>query len=313
MSPRLSRAPAIRRKRRMPLIAGIGALLLLLALVRAMTITPRPTRSFLDDSGPVIIAHQGASGHAPSNTMEAFWLALEQGADILELDLFITKDGVMVVSHDETIDRMSNGIGYIKDMTLAELRQFDFGYTFSLDDGQTYPYRAKNVIIPTLEEVFVAFPDKRINMEIKRPEPPMEEAVWQLIRQHQMEEKVLVASFFPEVGKRWRALTGNATAISATRGDMYEFVAYWLPGFGFLYNPKVDAFQLPTSQKLGPVTVRLDTPRLLKLAAKLNVKVHYWTVNDEPTMRRLLEAGADGIITDFPDRMLKVMKEMGHR
>jgi glycerophosphoryl diester phosphodiesterase len=143
MSPRISRPPAIRRKRRMPLIAGIIALLLLLAVVRAMTITPRPTRSFLDDSGPVIIAHQGASGHAPSNTMEAFWLALEQGADILELDLFITKDGVMVVSHDETIDRMSNGTGYIKDMTLAEVRQFDFGYTFSPDGGQTSPTGAR--------------------------------------------------------------------------------------------------------------------------------------------------------------------------
>lgn len=287
--------------------------LLLTGTVRALSTQPRSIKPFLADSRPVVLAHQGASGHSPSNTLESFRLALAQGADILELDVHMTRDGVVVVSHDETIDRMSNGSGAIREMTLAELRQYDFGHDFSPDGGLTFPYRGKGVTIPTLEEVFQAFPGVRVNIEMKQVEPAMETAVWELVQQYRMEEKVLVNSFHSEPVRRWQALAGDRTALGATRGHMYEFAAYYLLHLDRLYQPRVDAFQLPTQQRVGPFTLRLDTPRLIETAHRLGIKVHYWTINDEATMERLLLLGADGIITDYPDRAVPVMERLGLR
>lgn len=299
--------------RGMRIFMGLIAVLLLLAVVRMLTVAPRPGRPFLADDHPVILAHQGASGHAPTNTLKAFQLGLQQGADILELDVHLTRDGQVVVIHDATVDRTSNGSGQVKEMTLAELRALDFGYKFSADGGQTYPYRGKGIVIPTLEEVIEAFPGVRLNIEIKQVEPAMEEAVWALIRRHGLEEQVLINSFHGEVGSRWVALAGDRVAVGANRQDMYRFAGFYLTGLGRLYNPTVDAFQLPTSQKLGPVKIALDSPRLIRLAKRLNIKVHYWTINQEDEMRRLLQLGADGLITDYPDRAYKVMRELGMR
>ena len=293
-------------------VLGVLAVLVALAVVRAVTIRPLPDRPYTARR-PVVLAHQGASGHAPSNTMEAFRLALEQGADILELDVHMTRDGVVVVSHDETIDRMTDGSGLIKEMTLAELRQYDFGYGFTPDGGLTYPYRGRGVTIPTLEEVFRAFPDVPINIEIKQADPPMEAQVWELIRRYGAEDRVLVASFHGTVAKRWRQLAGDRVATSAPLTHMYLVAAHYLPYLDRLYAPVYDAFQVPVSRKAGPITVRFDSPRFLAMAERVNVAVHYWTINDEDEMRRLFQLGAHGIITDYPDRAVKVLRELGMR
>lgn len=302
-----------RRQRRWPrVLLGIVVFLVALGLVRAFTIQPLPDRAYTAPR-PVVLAHQGASGHAPSNTMEAFRLALEQGADILELDVHMTRDGVVVVSHDETIDRMSDGSGLIKEMTLAELRQYDFGYDFTPDGGFSYPYRGKGVTIPTLEEVFQAFPGVPVNIEIKQADPPMEQQVWELVQKYGAEDRVLVASFDGTVARRWRELAGTRVATSAPASHMYLVTALHLPYLDRLYAPVYDAFQLPVAQKAGPITVRFDTPRFLAMAERLNIAVHYWTVNDEAEMKRLYALGAHGIITDYPDRAVKVLRELGLR
>jgi glycerophosphoryl diester phosphodiesterase len=167
------------RKRRGPMLLGIVlGLLLVLAAIRAATVEPRTTKPFLRDAHPVILAHQGASGHAPSNTLEAFELAVKQGADILEVDVHLTSDGVVVVSHDDTIDRLTNGKGRIREMSLTQLRTYDFGHGFTPDEGKTFPYRGKGIAIPTLEEVFQRFPGVRVNIEIKQTHPPVEEKLW---------------------------------------------------------------------------------------------------------------------------------------
>lgn len=312
MPAKARQAPGLRKRRRRSVFWLVTLAVLAAAVAyRALTIEPRMAKSYLRDERPVILAHQGASGHAPSNTLEAFDLGIEQGGDIIELDVHLTKDGVVVVSHDETIDRMSNGSGKIKEMTLADLKNFDFGHDFSPDGGKSFPYRGKGVKIPTLEEVFVKYPGRRVNIEIKQAEPPMEKQVLALVRKHAMEDKILVSSFSTAVARRWAELAGERSATGASTGDMYEFVAYFLPHLDWLYQPKVDAFQIPVSSKLGPVVIRLDTPRLIDTAHRLGVKVHYWTINDEETMRRLLKLGADGLITDYPDRAMKVMKELG--
>lgn len=284
----------------------------MLAVMRALTIEPRPPREFLRPR-PVVMAHQGASGIAPSNTMEAFRMALEQGADILEVDAHLTADGEVVLSHDETIDRMSNGTGYIREMTLAELRQFDYGYDFTPDGGKTFPYRGRGVTIPTLEDVFKTWPNVPVNIEIKQTDPPMEEPLWALIEQYQMHEKVLVVSFHGEAMARWKAVAGERVAMAPPVEHMYAFVALYLPYLDWLYAPKYDAFQVPVAQRSGPITVRFDTERLIKRAHKLNMAVHYWTINEEDEIRRLYELGADAVMTDYPDRAVKVLQEMGLR
>jgi glycerophosphoryl diester phosphodiesterase len=307
--------PAARPRRGRYAAFGLLGLLVIFAGFRALTVEPRTPRPYLNPPGRkvVVLGHQGASGHAPSNTLASFDLALQQGADVLELDVHLTKDGQVVVSHDETIDRMSNGSGYIKSMTLADLRQFDFGFDFSPDGGKSFPYRGKGVSIPTLEEVFKQYPGVPVNIELKQVDPPEEQQVWDMVEKYGMQEKVLINSFPSEPTDRWHTLVGDRVAVGGDRSQVTEFVAYFLPFMDWLYHPKFDAFQIPVSEKVGPVTIHLDSKRLIDRAHKLGMKVHYWTINDEATMRHLVEIGADGLITDYPDRAVKVLKEAGLR
>lgn len=266
-------------------------------------------KPYLDLPRPMVLAHQGASAYAPSNTMEAFALAVEMGADAFETDVHMTRDGHVVVSHDDTVDRLTNGSGLIKYKTLAELKEIDFGYKFTPDGGKTYPYRRVGVTIPTLQEVLTAFPKMRINMDIKQTTPPMEMALVETIKKCRAEDRVLIASFHSSTMKRFRKLASSRIATGANTRDMVEFVCYWRTGLHKFYKPPVDAFQVP-EQGYG---VRVVTPKMLKIAHEHGVKVHVWTINEEADIRRLLEWGVDGICSDYPDRVVKVMQEMGLR
>jgi glycerophosphoryl diester phosphodiesterase len=255
----------------------------------------------------MVLGHQGASGHAPSNTMESFRLAVEMGADALETDIHMTRDGHVVLSHDDTVDRLTDGTGFIKHKTLAELKEIDFGYRFTTDGGQTFPYRGKGVTIPTLDEVLTELPGVRVNMDIKQANPPMEMALVETIRKHKAEDRVLVTSFHSSTMKRFRRLGSSRIATSANTRDMVQFVCYWRSGLHRFYKPSVDAFQVPE----GQYGVRVVTPKMVQIAHRHGVKVHVWTINEEPDIRRLLEWGVDGICSDYPDRVVKVMKELG--
>ncbi|TCP55529.1 glycerophosphoryl diester phosphodiesterase [Tumebacillus sp. BK434] len=266
-------------------------------------------KPYLDLPRPMVLAHQGASAYAPSNTLEAFALAVEMGADAFETDVHMTRDGHVVVSHDDTVNRLTDGSGFIKQKTLAELKEIDFGYKFTPDGGKTFPYRGKGVTIPTLEEVLTAFPGMRINMDIKQTTPPMELALVETIKKCRAEDRVLIASFHTSTMKRFRKLASKRIATGANTREMVEFVCYWRSGLHKFYKPPVDAFQVP-EQGFG---VRVVTPKMLRIAHEHGVKVHVWTINEEADIRRLLEWGVDGICSDYPDRVVKVMQEMGLR
>src|SRR5919112_42952 len=126
---------------------------------------------------PVNLAHRGASALVPENTIEAFRLAVEAGAGGLELDVHMTRDGHIVVIHDATVDRTTNGTGAISEMTLAELRGPDAGYNFSPDGGPTRPYRGRGSKVPLLERVLREFPGVAVNIDIKAGSPGIEAAV----------------------------------------------------------------------------------------------------------------------------------------
>ena len=115
---------------------------------------------------PIVIGHRGAAGERPENTLAAFAHGLETGAEILESDLHLTRDGVVVMAHDETVDRTTEGSGPLREFSFAELSKLDAGYRFSADGGRTFPFRGQGLRIPTLEEGLKVFPGARFNLEL---------------------------------------------------------------------------------------------------------------------------------------------------
>jgi glycerophosphoryl diester phosphodiesterase len=156
---------------------------------------------------PLVIAHQGGDDLWPGNTMFAFQNAVDLGVDVLEMDLHITKDGVLVLMHDETIDRTTDGTGEVEAMTSENFKEFDAGYDWTMDDGATFPFRGQGITVPMLEDVFAEFPDMRMTIEIKKTNTSMAQPFCHLIRTYGMEDKVLVASFHDE---RIQEFRGNA-------------------------------------------------------------------------------------------------------
>jgi glycerophosphoryl diester phosphodiesterase len=256
-----------------------------------------------------VIAHQGGNLLSPSSTIVGFDKAVELGVDVLEYDIHITEDGHLVLIHDPTVDRTTNGTGKVEDLTLDEIQELDAGYSFKDLEGN-FSYRGKDVYIPTLEEVFQRYGDMLHNIEIKDDNPKDREEellkkLWGLIQQYKLEDKVLIASFDHELIKRFNDLTNGKVAVSGGKSEVTKFVIlnkFFLAPF---YRPTVDAVQIPTESS----GFNLKTKNLAKGTARLNMHLHYWTINDEETMRELLEVGATGIITDRPDILMEVVKE----
>src|SRR5215510_6817363 len=138
--------------------------------------------NFFSGPKPRLFAHRGASGEAPENTVEAFRRAVDAGVSYAELDVHATRDGQVVVIHDQTLERTTNGQGKVQEHTLAELQQLDAGYWFSADDGRQFPFRAAGVRVPTLAEVLRGSPELRFTVEIKQTEPAIEELVITVVR-----------------------------------------------------------------------------------------------------------------------------------
>lgn len=289
--------------KKVSIVVVVLLVLALLAAFQLATAQPRSTKVYFEE--PLNIAHRGASGVAPENTLVSFHQALELGADVLELDIHATKDGEIVVIHDQTVDRTTNGTGMVKDLTLADLKKLDAGYCFTLDGGKTYPYRGQDITIPTLKEIFAEFPSCRINIEIKQLAPPIELKVLKLIQQAEMVNKTLVVSQYGEVIERFRVSAGDI-ATGASENELRDFMIYLKLKAVPFYKPKADAFQVPEWYD----QYHIATEAFLEAAHSKNIKVHVWTVNDEDSMRRLLEMGVDGIITDYPSRLSKVLEEV---
>jgi glycerophosphoryl diester phosphodiesterase len=266
-------------------------------------------KKFFNNDRPLVIAHQGGELLAPSNTMAAFRNAAELGVDVLETDIHITKDGHLVAIHDPTVDRTTDGKGAVADLTLDEIQKLDAGYHFKDLQGQ-YSFRGKGVFIPTVEELFQAFPDMRIEMEIKDDNPPdrydeMASKLWDLIKKYKMEDKMLVASFDQDIIKKFENYSQGKTAVVAGKQEVTGFVVFHKLFLRNLYQPSVDAFQLPTEQNIFNLTDK----KLINGAHRRGLQMHFWTIDDVETMKQLLDAGADGILTNRPDLLLGLLKD----
>ncbi len=252
----------------------------------------------------MVLAHRGWSGRFPENTMLAFRKAAELPIDGLEMDIHSTRDGVLVVCHDSTVDRTTNGHGRIQDFTLAELQQLDAGYRFTPDGGQTYPFRGQGVTIPTLAEVFVAFPHLWINVDIKQKEPGIVRPFCQLIRNYDLSENLCVGSFSNKTVHAFRRTCPEVVRVASLRETLWLYLLSKLHLEGW-YRGRAHTVQVPPVEEKYRLTIA--TPRFVQAAHRNNTAVHLWTINEKEEIRRFIEMGVDGLISNFPDRALEVL------
>lgn len=235
-------------------------------------------------------AHRGAAGYAPENTLESFELAVRQGADGVELDVQMTKDGELVVVHDEKIDRVSNGSGFVKDFSLKELKELNF--------NRTHPEYA-HVQIPTLQEVYELLKPTgvSINVELKTGVyfyPGIGQKVLELAEEMEMKGRIWYSSF-----NHMTVTTLKRMDPTIRAGILYE--DGWLNVPEYAERIGVDA--------LHPAYYNLQYPGVVKEAKTKGLKLHVWTVDDERVMKYLIREGIDAIITNYPDRAVKAVQE----
>lgn len=287
------------------LLGGAGVLGVLYGSLAVSTGVPASDRAFFRRTAaarPLVIAHRGGAGLWPENTLYAFERAVELGADVIETDVHLTADGALVVAHDETTGRTTDGAGRISEMTLAELQKLDAGYRWSPDGGRTFPHRGRGLTIPTLEEAFTRLPGVRFNIEPKQDSDALIDSLCRAVREHGMAERVVVASFRQTaVGKFRSACPEVATAASAAEAS--TFLALYKAGLVGSSSPSMQALQVP--EYTGGM--RVLTAEFVAAAHGRNLQVHAWTVNGVEDMRRLLAVGVDGIMTDYPDRLLELL------
>ena len=251
------------------------------------------------------LAHRGASAYAPENTLEAYRLAVESGTGGLELDVHMTRDGQVVVMHDDDVDRLTDGAGPIREKTLNELENLDVGYRFSPDGGSTFPYRGSGLKIPTLQEVLQQFPNIPINLDIKEDQPGFEEAVLRIIQKHGAEDRTFVASQKYRVARRFRRLSGGAVPTSSSQLEVAIFLVASRLRLERLLRPSYAALQVPPNHR----GVALVTPRFISAAHNLGVRVDVWTIDDPEEAHRLLDLGVDVVMTNRPEVLTEVLEQ----
>ena len=263
-----------------------------------------PERPFFKKSEirPLVIAHRGGAGLWPENTLYAFEQARNLGVDVVELDVRSTSDGVLIAMHDASIARTTDGVGRAQEITLAELKKRDAGYRWSADGGKSFPMRGRGITVPTLEEALTALPEMRFIIEPKQESPSIVEPLCRIIRKHSMTDKVVVASFIPAVLYEFRR-TCPEVATSASPAEVSKFLALQKTGLDNAYSPPMQALQVP--EYLGGL--RVLTRAFVDAAHSRNLQVHAWTINETADMKRLIEMGVDGIMTDYPDRLMRLL------
>ena len=328
----------------------LGKILLVLLIAWLVCfILPRPQNFALQnpmlkdspDSLPILIAHGGGNREFPDNTLEAFFNAYSVDPRVMmETDVSITKDGVVILSHDVRLDRKTNVTGEIAEWNYADLiaQRVDFGYTnktksqvlvegselvpFTNPDGLrvtpldvTYPEgvlpRDNEVFLATtLEELIVSFPENRINVEIKQEGELGKRALTEILRlltEYDAFDRVVLASFHGEIYDEFRRLQDADEVPEAfmyspgTAGATRYFVLQLL-NLDVFFGDGMCVFQLPMEQ----MGFNLATEGLVNNAHRHNLAVHYWTINDVEDMKYLIEIGADGIMTDYPHRLQEV-------
>lgn len=224
----------------------------------------------------------------------------EWGVDMIELDIHASADGEAVVIHDPTVDRTTNGTGAVADMRLDELRGLDAGYHFTPDGGRSFPYRGQGIRIPTLDEVVAEMGDVPLVVELKTSSAQL--PLQRVLEATRCEHRLCVAGEQSSFISRFKEYVGPR---SIARESMLRFYVLHRSGLAKLWRPDANVANIPPTWRGR----RLVTPELVRDLHERGLAVHVWTVNAVDEMHRLLEIGVDGIITDFPDRLARVLHE----
>ena len=251
---------------------------------------------------PEVIAHRGGAGEWPGETLFAYQQAVKAGVDVLEMDVYMTKDDELVLMHNPTVNKTTNGKGLIATKTVKQLQQLDAGYSWSDDGQKTFPFHGKGITVPTLKEIFEAFPDMRMNIEMKEATKSPVARLCGLIQEHNMTDRVLVASFSTKYLQAFRQACPNV-ATSASTGELLQFLSKNSLVVHSSFKPKSDALQM-IEKILGH---RVVTQEFVKKVHRLNMPLHTWTVDPVAEMNRMIRVGVDGIITNYPTRLLKIL------
>jgi glycerophosphoryl diester phosphodiesterase len=262
---------------------------------------------FFSGDRPRIIGHRGAAGVAPENTLPSFRRAFDDEAGIIELDVWGSKDGQVVIIHDATLQRTTNGRGPVRQLTVKEMKAFDAGYWFTPNGGISYPFRGQKIEIPTLEEFFSAFPTVKAIVEIKQARPPIVKNVIETVMRFGREDQILLATEDDQIMRVIRAEVGKGGSPIATGfayGEVAALLGWIKSGKGDAYLPPGQALQIPC--EYGGMT--LVSGETVEAAHAIGIEMFVWTVNDMDEMARLLALGVHGIITDYPARLRGLIK-----
>jgi glycerophosphoryl diester phosphodiesterase len=254
-------------------------------------------------SNKLVFAHRGASKENPENTLPAFMRAAELGVDYIETDIRFTKDERFVLIHDNLINRITNGSGNVADYSMDELKVFDAGYFFSNDSGKTYPFRGKGIKLLSLDELFEAFPNKKFDIDIKDKNPNQIKHLVEIIDKYNAHDRVIAASkYFVNLKALHKECPQITTAFSIF--ETLSLYTLYKSGFLFLDIPfKGSVLQIPETYG----QFKLATRSFIKALHGKGIELHVWTVNNEDDMRRLIDIGVDGIMSDDPALLMKVL------
>ncbi|WPK12069.1 glycerophosphodiester phosphodiesterase family protein [Lysinibacillus louembei] len=250
---------------------------------------------------PFIFAHRGGAHLAPEHTLLAFDKAAELGVDGFYVDLRLTKDEEIIAFTDETLERTSTAIGFVKDFTLAELQEINFGEKFEDLEGHK-PFVNEHVTVVTLQKLFETYPDKKFILNIQDNPDTYEGSLipsklWRIIEEFNLAPQMIVTSPYQEQIDRFNLYAQNQIVLGANEGEATKAYTSFTSQFGHLFNPKVDVFTIPTKSAL----IAFDSTKFIQFLNGLNVAIFFKEVNDLVAMSRLLRTGSQGIVTDRPD------------
>jgi len=251
----------------------------------------------LDLDARPVIGHRGASGTAPENTVQSFALALEQGADALEFDVRLSLDGVPVVMHDATLRRTCDRIEPVEALSAKILAGADAGFHFSPDGGSARPWRGMGIRIPTVGEILERFPETPLLIEVK--EVRAARPLARLIRDRGAEGRVVVASFLEEALRPFHEPPGIPTG-----GSRRGILRLWLSAMTGLPAPstRYAVYAVPDYFR---ERIHVPTKRFIRAAGRRGCPVHVWTVNDPARAALLWRRGAAGMVTNFPELLVR--------
>lgn len=273
---------------------------------------------FIQNKRPMVMAHRGDSANVPENTYRAFKEAYELGVDVIETDVWMTKDGEFVFHHDRKVNRTTNGSGKVSEYTLEEIQQLDAGYNFTDNEGN-HVFRGKGYRICNVDEILSEFDDIRFNMDIKPKDKRAPKLLAERLDQLDAVDRVQVGSFHQKQIKRFRKYSDAPTSAGPFETLRFHLHAkkyarakkknseHKKSNQAYYFGGRLPYVSLTVPESLGPIKV--VNPTSIEFAHEMKIAVFVWTINEKERMKKLLDWGVDGLFTDNPKRMLDILRE----